>query len=169
MEPPTRTIWRRDYRIRNKGWQGSTYLINILLLEVSVLQNLLHGFYGPAEEVHVELLELGPGQGLGEVVAALEGLDFDASGLLAGECPLGLLDFALELTEGLEVASDVGAGLLLVLLDEVVHDTVVKVLTTKVGVTGGGQDLEDTVVDREERDIEGSASEIEDEDVPLSF
>lgn len=34
-----------------------------------------------------------------------------------------------------------------------------------MGVTGGGEDLEDAVVDGEERDIEGSTSEIVDDDL----
>ena len=125
----------------------TTHLINILLLEISVLENLLDGLHGLAEQVHVELLELSPSQSLREVVAVLERFDFDTGGLLAGEGPLRLLDFALELAEGLEVLRDVSAGLLLVLLDEVVHDTVVEVLTTKVSVTSGSQDLKDAVVD----------------------
>ena len=45
---------------------------------------------------------------------------------------------------------------------------VVKVLTTQVGVTGSGLDLEDTLLDGQEGDIEGSSAEIEDEDVALT-
>lgn len=50
---------------------------------------------------------------------------------------------------------------------EVVEKSVVEVLTTKVGVTGGGLDGEDTADDREERDIERASSEVEDEDGAL--
>ena len=53
------------------------------------------------------------------------------------------------------------------LLDEVVDETVVEVLTTKVSVTGGGLDGEDTTSDVEKRDIERSTTKIEDEDVLL--
>ena len=55
------------------------------------------------------------------------------------------------------------------LLDEVVDETVVEVLTTKVSVTGGGLDLEDTLLDGQKGHIEGSSTEIEDEDVPLAL
>jgi hypothetical protein len=102
---------------------------------------------------------------LGKVVAVLEGLDFDPGGLLGRQGPLGLLDLPLQLAHGPEVLGSVGAGLLLVELDEVVNDTVVKVLTTKVGVTSGGQDLEDTIIDGEKGDIEGSTTEIVDDDL----
>jgi hypothetical protein len=50
----------------------------------------------------------------------------------------------------------------------VVDDAVVKVLSSEVRVTGGGENLEDAVVDREERDIERSSSEIIDDDVALA-
>jgi hypothetical protein len=59
--------------------------------------------------------------------------------------------------------------LALELLDEVVDETVVGVLTTQVGVTGSGLDLEDTLLNGEERDIESSSTEIEDEDVALAL
>ena len=59
--------------------------------------------------------------------------------------------------------------LALELLDEVVDETVVEVLTTKVSVTSGGLDLEDTLLDGQKGDIEGTSSEIEDEDVALAL
>lgn len=80
--------------------------------------------------------------------------------MLAGESTLGLLNFALQLAHGTLVGRDVGTGLLLVGLGEVVNDTVVEVLATKVGVSGSGQDLEDAVIDGEKGNIESSTTEI---------
>ena len=51
--------------------------------------------------------------------------------------------------------------LALELLSEVHDETVVEVFTTQVGVTSGRLDLEDTLLDCEERHIEGSSAEIE--------
>jgi hypothetical protein len=62
--------------------------------------------------------------------------------------------------------------LALELLREVVDKSVVKVLTTQVGVTGGDLDLEDTRLNGQEGCIKGSSSEIEDKDVihsPVTF
>ena len=59
--------------------------------------------------------------------------------------------------------------LALELLDEVVDETVVEVLTTKVSVTGSGLDLEDTLLNGEERHIEGATPEIKNEDVLLTL
>lgn len=53
--------------------------------------------------------------------------------------------------------------LALKLLLEVLEESVVKVLTSKVGVSGGGLDSEDTTRDGEERHIKGSSSKVEDE------
>ena len=50
-----------------------------------------------------------------------------------------------------------------------VDETVVEILTTQVSVTGSRLDLEDTLLDGEERDIEGTTTEIEDEDVALTL
>lgn len=53
-------------------------------------------------------------------------------------------------------------------LHEVVHDAVVKVLSTKMGVTGGGHDLEHSVVDGKDGHIEGASAQIEHQDVMLA-
>ena len=49
-----------------------------------------------------------------------------------------------------------------------VDDPLVEILTTKVGVTGGRQDLEDALVDRQERHIKGTTTKIVDNDVSLT-
>ena len=59
--------------------------------------------------------------------------------------------------------------LTLELVDEMVNETVVEILTTKMGVTSGGLDLEDTLLNGQERHIEGTTTQIEDEDVALAL
>ena len=49
-----------------------------------------------------------------------------------------------------------------------VDETVVEVLTTKVSIASGGLDFEDSLLDRQVRDIEGTSSEIEDQDAVLT-
>jgi len=53
-------------------------------------------------------------------------------------------------------------------LCKVVDKLVVKVLTTQMGVTGGGLHLEDTLLNCQEGHIEGPSSKIEDENVVLT-
>jgi len=45
---------------------------------------------------------------------------------------------------------------------------VVEVLPTQVGVSGGGDHLEDAAVDRQHGDVEGSSTQVEDQDVVLA-
>ena len=45
----------------------------------------------------------------------------------------------------------------------------VEVLASQVGVSSGGLDLEHAALDGEDADVEGAASEVEDQDVGLSL
>lgn len=54
-------------------------------------------------------------------------------------------------------------------INKVVNETVVEVLTTQVGVTGGRLDLEDTLLDGQEGNIEGTTTQVEDEHVALAL
>merc|ERR1712072_1600721 len=126
-------------------------------------------FTGPRllEEVAAELLEARPGQRLGEVLAVEESLNLEAGLVRRGERALRLLDFLAELLQRALVLGHVLAGLLVEDLDEVLHDTLVEVLASQVRVAVGRHNLEDAVVDREERDIECAATQIVDKDVLL--
>lgn len=145
-----------------------THLIDLILLDTGILQYLFNRLHGLAEKIHVKFLELGASESLGEVIATVKGFNFELGGLLAGESPLGLLDFPFKFTHGPQVLRDVDISLLLVKFDKVVDNTVIKVFTTQVSVTSGGQDLKDTLVDGEERNIEGSSSEIVDNDTSFT-
>lgn len=59
--------------------------------------------------------------------------------------------------------------LALELIKEVLDQPVIEVLTTKVSVTSGSLDLEDALLDGEERHIEGTTAKIEDQDVALAL
>ena len=98
-----------------------------------------------------------------------ERVDLDGGLGDAGKRALGTLASAPQSPERAGVVRDVKLGLALKLLLEVLQEGVVEVLTTQVGVAGGGLDGEDTAADVEERDIESSSTEIEDEDVALGL
>lgn len=126
------------------------------------------------EESVVELLELGAGQSLRQILALEEGFNLDLGRLLRGESALGALNLPLQFTHGLGVSLDVDTVLLVVLLDEVIDHAVIEIFTTEMSVTSGSQDpvtllavlvredtrhvLEDTLVNGENGDIEGTST-----------
>ena len=144
-------------------------LVNLVLAEVTVLEDLLDRLERSLEQVHVELLKLGAGKSLAEVLAVNERLDLE-TGLVSGrERTLGLLALTSKLLHRALVLGQVLAHLLLDKLDEVLHDTLVKVLTTQMGVAGGSNDLKDAVVNGEERHVEGTTAQVEHDNVLLAF
>ena len=56
---------------------------------------------------------------------------------------LGFLNLTPQLLDGTDVLAEILALLLLVELDEVLHDALVEVLSSKMGVSVGGDDLEE--------------------------
>jgi hypothetical protein len=127
----------------------------------------LEGFHGLLEQVCVELFELGPGQALGQIVAVVQVVDLDLGLVLAGESSLALFHLPLDLLQGLLVARDVLASLLLDHLDEMVHQPLIEIRTPQMGVPVGADNLEHTVVDGQDRHIEGTSAKIEHQDVLL--
>ncbi|RUS24739.1 LOW QUALITY PROTEIN: NAD-specific glutamate dehydrogenase-domain-containing protein [Jimgerdemannia flammicorona] len=149
---------------------GEDDLMDVSLLEVSVAEDLLDVLESLAEEIVVEFLKLGASDGFREVLAPEEGLDLDVNGILGGEDALGLLSLVLEPGHDRGVLDDV---LTVVLLspgsDEVLNETAIEIPATQMSITGGGQDFEDSFLGQDERDIEGAATEIVDEDIGFVF
>ncbi|TVU19701.1 hypothetical protein EJB05_35868, partial [Eragrostis curvula] len=117
------------------------------LVHLGVAEALLHGLHALAEEVHVELLEAGAGDGSVEVDALVQRVDLDGGLRRGRQRALGALAGRPQPPQRARVAADVLLVLPLELLDEVVHHAVVEVLTTEVSVTGSGLDLEDALLD----------------------
>ena len=82
----------------------------------------------------------------------------------AGKFNLRVFSGFLDSLDGLDILGDVDSALLLKLSADVVDESIVKVLTAEKSVTVGRFDFEDTLLDFEDGDIEGSSSEIIDGD-----
>ncbi len=80
------------------------------------------------------------------------------------ELDLRLLSSFADTLERNRILSESETALLLELIEDVLNKDIVEVLTTEVSVTVRGLDLEDTLLHLQDRDIEGSASQIVDSD-----
>ena len=162
--------------------------MNVGLVNLGIAENLLDGLHGRSEEILTEFLESSSGDGSVEVDTFEERVDLDGGLGGGGERSLGSLAGGSESSK----SSSVGREILLVLSlefsnkvgDESVvarrqslretrererkNEPVVEILSSEMSVSGGSLDLEDTLLNREERDIESSSSEIENENVLLS-
>ena len=82
-----------------------------------------------------------------------------------GEGDLCLLGLFLDALDGVGLLGEVDAGLGFELADDPIHDAVVPVVATEVGVAVGASNLEDAVSELQGRDVEGTAAEIVDGDL----
>ncbi|ROW02352.1 hypothetical protein VSDG_02455 [Cytospora chrysosperma] len=156
----------------NLGHTGHTTnednLLDVLGLEAGVLQGLLDRLDGPADKRVDHLLKLSAGELQVDVLGA-RGISSDEGqvdvGLQrGGQLDLGLLSSLTDTLDSHAVAGQVEPRGLLEVLDHVAHEVDVEILTAQVGITVGGLDLKDTVLDLQDGDIESTTAEIVDSD-----
>ena len=142
--------------------------VEVLVLRAGVLHALLAGRDGALDEAVDEALELGAGEHhldvLGTVLVGGDEGEVDLGLHGGGELALGLLGGFADTLHGHAVVADVDAGGLLELVHDVGGEGLIEVLTTEVGVTVGGLDLEDAGGDLKNGDIERTATKIVDGD-----
>ena len=145
---------------------------DVVDLDAGFTDDVLERLLGAVEQVFGHLLELGAGERLVEVGRAVlrqrEVGQLDAGGHARGEFLLGLLRGFLEALLGDLVLGDVDAGGVLEALDQVIDDALVPVVAAEAVVAGGRAHLDGgevvVLAHLEEGDVEGSATEVEDQD-----
>ena len=151
------------------GTTDKDNLVNLRLVDLGVSEDTVNRLDSGTEQVLAQLLETSTGDGSVEVDTLEERVDLNR-GLSGGrESTLGTLASSAETTQSTAVGRKILLVLALELVDEVVDETVIEVLTTQVSVTSSRLDLEDTLLDGQEGHIEGTTTKIEDEDVALTL
>jgi len=143
--------------------------VNLTLAKIGILEDVLNGRHALAEKINAKLLEFGTRDSAVVVFTFSKSFALDFSLMGSGENTLGLLALGTETTGSTGVALDINAGLLLEVSHAELDETVVEVLTTQVSVTVGSLHFEDTFLNGEEGDIESATTEIENENVALTF
>lgn len=139
-------------------------ILDILGLKVGVLQGLADRLVGTVDERLNQSLQLSTGQ-LHVDVLGTRGVSSDEGQVDLGlerrrKLNLGLLGRLTDTLDGHAVVGEVNARFLLEVLDDVADQADIKVLTTQVSVTVGGLDLEDSLLDLKDGDIEGTTTQV---------
>ena len=157
-------------RLGNLGHAGHTTneddLGDVGSLQVGILEGLTDGVNGAADERVHHLLKLRAGE-LGVDVLGTGSVGSDEGqvdvGLRGGrQLDLGLLGGLTDTLDGHAVAVQIDTLLPLELVDKVADESDVEVFTSKVSVTVGRLDLEDTSLDLKNGDIECTTTQIVD-------
>ena len=96
-----------------------------------------------------------------------KGVNLDRGLSNARKRPLSTFASTPQSTDGTCIVRNIKLGLLEEFLLEVLQEVVVEILTTKMGITSSCLDGKDTTSDVEERNIESSSTQVEDENVLL--
>ena len=142
--------------------------IDIVFSPLGVGEAVFHWLQRALEEVVGELLELGAGELFLNVLRPAgicrDEWQVDLVFLRGRKGDLGFFAFFFDALDGVGLLGEVDAGVVFELGDDPVHDAIVPVVTTEVGVAIGGADFKDAVTDFKGRDVECAAAKVIDSD-----
>jgi len=141
-------------------------IVNVLGLHVSILKNLLDGLKAAREDRLDETLELSTSKSELEVLLVHKSLNDNLGRLNGRKLTLSLLNSKHHTLLSTSIGMDVAGEALSRhnLLEDVLGNDVINILTTKTSITTSSLDLEDTIVNLEDGNIEGTTTKIEDHD-----
>eukprot|EP00906_Rhabdomonas_costata_P012959 RCo018624 len=149
------------------GSPNKNDVVDLAGVQLSIFQYPLHRLKRFFEEVQVNLLKLGSRKLLREVQPIRKVFHLNASLRQAGELPLRLLTCSPQAGQGTLVLTQVSAVLCHQNLQELVHQSSVKVLATQVSIPSRGNNFKESIFDVEQGNVQGSSSQVENQNVAL--
>ena len=142
-------------------------VINFCARDLGVFEDLVDGVNRRLEGDGVDLLKSGTGDVGRKVCTLVKRVDFDCGLRNRRESSLGTFTGRSQTTHSAWIVGDVELALALELGLEVLKEGVVKVLTTKMGVTSGGLDGKHFALYGQKGDIECTTTQVENKDIAL--
>ena len=149
------------------GTANKDDLIDLLLLDGSVLEDLLDGFKGTVEGGGVQVFETSTGDLNGEVLTIEERVNLDGGLGGVGEGTLSTLASSSEAAESTGITGQILLGLAGELLLAEIKQVGIEVLTTEMSVTGSSLHSKHTTLNVQKRDIKSTTTKVIDENVAL--
>src|SRR5665811_1467271 len=153
------------YRGDTGGSAHQHHVLDVVRGQSRVGDGLVEGSLARLDKILGQLVESSPGEFHIEVLGALGGggdeRQVDLGLLEGGQFDLGLLSCLLQSLGSHLVGGQIDTLGVLEGLHQPIDDPLVPVVTTELGVTRGGLDLEHTVADLEEGHVEGATTEVE--------
>ncbi|KAK3023284.1 hypothetical protein RJ639_044255, partial [Escallonia herrerae] len=166
---PIKEVLQQLLYLGNSG--GATNKNNIVdraLVHLGIPQTLLHRFHTLPEQVHVKFLKSGPGYSCIEVDPLKQRINLNGGLSSGGERPLCPLTRCPQPPQGSRITTDILLVLPLELLNEMVHHSVIKILTSKMGISSCRFNLKNTLFNGKQGDIKSAATKIKDEHIFLT-
>ena len=153
------------HHLFNGGNPGGTTnqddLVDVGLAQLGIPQGILNGDAATVNQLRSQLFKLGPGQGDIQVLGTVLGSGNEGQVNVrlghAGQLNLGFLRSLGQTLQGLLILTQVDALSVLEFARQEVHDDLVEVVSTEVGVTGGCQYFKYAVAHFQDGDVEGTA------------
>ena len=141
------------------------HVVDVVSGQAAIPQGALHRPQQPVEQIRAEALKGAPLEGGFDVQRPLaaggdEGQG-DGRALHPAQLDLGLLGRLGEALQGLAIAAQVEAMLLLEGIGQPVHDAAVPVVAAQLGVAAGGLHVKHALGDAQDRHVERAAAQVE--------
>ena len=142
-------------------------LINFFLCQLCIFQSLLNRSQSCTEKVSIFFFKLCTAEWLIEIDALIKRVYFNIGLMTWREGPLGSFTRSSQPSHGSLVARDIFLIFLLEFFLEVINHTIVKVLTSQMGITTGWLHFKDAIINCKNRHIKGTSTKIKDENMTL--